>query len=75
MTTQPMGNGASTGTATSWNARPSSTSMLALGPVRSVSISAGYSNGCVCACGRSVSEITRPSRSTNTMASAPMRAP
>src|SRR5690348_18181803 len=37
MTTQPMGNGASTGTATSWNARPSSTSMLALGPARVVS--------------------------------------
>ena len=51
MTTQPMGSGASTGTATSWKARPSSTSMLALAAVLSGSSNAGYSNDRACAAG------------------------
>ena len=75
MTTQPIGNGASTGTATSWNARPSSSSMLALAASRSVDSRPGYSNLRAADCGLNVSDTTVPSRSTNTMASAPMRAP
>ena len=60
MTTQPMGSGASTGTATSWNARPSSTSMLALAERLSGLSNAGYSNERADASGRSVSAITWP---------------
>ncbi len=62
MTTQPMGSGASTGTATSWNARPSSTAMLALAELLSDLSSAGYSNDRAAPSGLSVSEITWPSK-------------
>ena len=59
MTTQPMGSGASTGTATSWKARPSSTSMAGVRAVPLARVSCRKFERMRCGRGRSVSDDHR----------------